>query len=290
MNGRHLLSLLILLSICASCTIDDIAESEPRMVVEGWIDHEGFPVVIVTTTVPISEEASDLSELKEHIIRWATVTVSDGEHDVVLTGTTDRRYFPPYIYTTSDMRGEAGKTYRLRVDYKTYHAEGITTIPSPVPLDSVRVLPCTNDTLWQIKAWFHDDPAERNYYKFFTCMGRESRMWLNSYMQTMDDSMFSPGEEICISVYKGRLVTRREHYVPYFTRNDTLLIKFAQMDSLSFAFWNQMEHNTTLGNSPLTASRRNPSFNVQGALGYWCGYGAVTWPVTIADSIGAARE
>ena len=274
----------------AACNTDYLVDAEPLLVVEGWIDHGDFPVVMVSTTVPIREERTDLSALKDYIARWATVTISDGTRDVVLTGRVDRRYFPPYIYTTSEMRGEAGKAYRLTVDYRTYHAEAVTTIPSPPALDSVRVLPCEEDTLWQINAWFHDTPTEHHYYKFFTRVGRDSRMWLSSYMQTLDAATFALGESVCTPVYKGRLVTRRERYVPYFTARDTVLVKLARMDSTSFAFWNQMEHNVTLGNSPLTASRRNPAFNMQGALGYWCGYGAVTWPITIADSIVSGRE
>lgn len=282
--------IVFLLLHVLGCTTDDEVESQPQMVVEGWVDAGEFPVVILTSTLPVSEHRSDLSNLKEHILRWATVTVDDGERSVVLTGKVDEKYFPPYIYTTSEMRGRAGRTYRLTVEYKNFHAEAETYVPQPVALDSVRVLPCDDDTLYQIKAWFRDNPAEKNYFKFFTCVGTTSRMWLSSYMQTLDDAMFSAGEEVCHTVFKGRIVTHRERYVPYFTSRDTLLVKFAQMDSVSFAFWNQMEHNMTLGNSPLTASRRNPSFNVRGALGYWCGYGSSVWPVTISDSIRHAKK
>lgn len=275
----------LLLHVLMACTTDYEVENQPSLVVEGWVDDGEFPVVILTTTLPVSEKRHDVSEIKEHIARWATVTVDDGERRVVLTGKVDKKYLPPYIYTTSEMRGRAGRTYRLTVEYKDFHAEAETYVPQPVALDSVRVLPCDDDTLYQIKAWFRDNPAEKNYYKFFTCVGTGSRMWLSSYMQTLDDAMFSPDEEVCHTVFKGRIVMHRNRYVPYYTSRDTLLVKFAQMDSVSFAFWNQMEHNMTLGNSPLTASRRNPSFNVRGALGYWCGYGATVWPVTIGDSI-----
>ena len=285
MKHIHLYILIILLAII-SCTENDEVQSTPALVVEGWIDHEGYPIVLVTTTIDVTEKATDLSALKDHIVRWATVTVDDGEHSVVLTGKVDRRYFPPYIYTTSAMKGKAGKSYHLTVDYDTYHAEATTTIPHPVPLDSVRVFRCKEpDTLYQVKAWFKDNPTEHNRYKFFTCVGTDKRMYLSSYMQTIDDAMLSPGEEICVSVFKGRLVTERTRYVPYFTRKDTISVKFAQMDSTSFTFWNQMEHKMTLGNSPLSASRYNPSFNLHGALGYWCGYGAVTWPIILSDSI-----
>ena len=69
----------------------------PEIVVEGWIEDGGFPVVMVTTSVPVSSEYEKWDSLEDHLVRWAKVTVSDGENEVVLTGKMDRNYFPPYI-------------------------------------------------------------------------------------------------------------------------------------------------------------------------------------------------
>jgi hypothetical protein len=116
-------------------------------------------------------------------------------------------------------------------------------------------------------------------------MGRRSRMFFSSYMQTLSNEVFAPGEKVEANVYKGRLVTERDTYVPYFKESDTLLVKFASMDSLSFRFWEQMERNMTLGNFPMTSVKKNPQTNIRGGLGYWCGYGAMDYPIVIADSI-----
>lgn len=278
--------LLLPLFILSSCLTDYEVDTPLQLVVEGWIDSGDFPVVIVTTTVPVTEERQELDELGQYILRWARVAISDGEEEVVLTGKLDRRYFPPYVYTTSRLRGKPGVRYHLTVDYKDFHAEAETTIPQPVPLDSLRVSRChDSDTLYQVHAFFHDDLAERRYYKFFTCMGRRSRMFFSSYMQTLSNEVFAPGEEVEANVYKGRLVTERDTYVPYFKESDTLLVKFASMDSLSFRFWEQMERNMTLGNFPMTSVKKNPQTNIRGGLGYWCGYGAMVYPIVIADSI-----
>ena len=38
------------------CQGNDELTTKPRLVVEGWIDDGGFPVVMLTTTVNISKE------------------------------------------------------------------------------------------------------------------------------------------------------------------------------------------------------------------------------------------
>ena len=111
-------------------------------------------------------------------------------------------------------------------------------------------------------------------------------MYLSSYIQTLNNAVFTPGEEVDISVLRGRMITdARNDYIPYFTKKDTVVVKFAHMDSLSYLFWNQMEHNMTLANLPITSAKKNPHFNVKGGIGYWCGYGAKLYPIVIGDSI-----
>ena len=282
----RILPYLLLSFFAVACNADYEVDNDPRLVVEGWIDSGGHPIVILTSTVPITEKRNNLDDLGNYIIRWARVTVSDGEEEVVLTGKLDYRYFPPYFYTTSHIRGEVGKTYRMTVSYKDFYAEAETTIPQPVPLDSLRVLPCeSNDTLWQLRAYFHDDQLQTRYYKFFTCMGRRSLMPLSSYMQTLTNEVFAHGNGADVSVFRGRLVTEHNDYIPYFTQRDTMLVKFVTMDETSFRFWNQMEHNMALSKLPMTTTKKNPASNMRGALGYWCGYGATVYPVVVGDSV-----
>ena len=91
---HRLLPLLFVLLLVA-CNTDDQVDDQPTLVVEGWIDNDGFPTVLLTTTVPITKKPHKINELGDHILRWARVAVNDGEQEVVLTGKLDRRYFPP---------------------------------------------------------------------------------------------------------------------------------------------------------------------------------------------------
>ena len=126
---KKLIIILLALIIAAGCSFPDMYDYEPQIVVEGWIEDGGYPVVIVTSTVPVTGDYRYWDEMQDHIIRWAKVTVSDGEKDVVLTGKMDNDYFPPYVYTTSRLKGESGKTYTLTVEYSKRTVTARTTIP-----------------------------------------------------------------------------------------------------------------------------------------------------------------
>ena len=158
--------LLLLACLCVGCEETEVKQVPPQLVVEGWIDSGGFPIVKLTTTVPVSKQAQSTDSLDRFLVRWAKVTVSDGTREVVLTGMPNRDYFPPYIYTTSEMRGEVGKTYTLKVDYQDFHAHAVTTIPKPVALSRISAEKIPLYPEWfKLRIDFKDDPTTTDYYK-----------------------------------------------------------------------------------------------------------------------------
>ena len=96
MRKIYLLLILMpaLLSAFASCTPQVVDE---HLVVDGWIEDGGYPVVIVTSSFPTLEKRWTQDDLAKHVLRLATVTVSDGENSVTLVGQRNDDYFPPYM-------------------------------------------------------------------------------------------------------------------------------------------------------------------------------------------------
>ena len=128
--------ILLALLALASCRKDE-TPGESRLVVEGWIENGGHPVVMLSESIGITTgQQMSVRDFMDHMARWAKVTVSDGENSVVLTGVPDPEYFPPYVFTTDRIVGEVGKSYSLKVEYKDYVATATTVIPVPVPLDT----------------------------------------------------------------------------------------------------------------------------------------------------------
>ena len=77
-----------------ACDDSDLTVDTPQsVVVEGWIENGEFPIVIITKTLPVTTEYQDMSDLSDYLVRWAKVTVSDGERSVVLTGLYDESYY-----------------------------------------------------------------------------------------------------------------------------------------------------------------------------------------------------
>ena len=275
---------MALSALLLSCSGDYLPEQNDELVVEGWIEDNGFPVVILTKNINISNKYQSLDSLSSCIVRWAKVTVSDGEKSVVLTGRYMKGYTPPYIYTTSHFRGEAGKTYLLTVEYGDFHATATTTIPNTQKIDELTVERCAqSDTLYQISLRYNDDEAEQNYSQICTRVGgRDVRQYLAAYLGTIDNRVVKPKTKI--PVYRGRDINTLD-YTPYYTINDTVAVKFAHIDRTSYNFWYDYTRNLTTAGNMFFATAASLRSNIIGGTGYWCGMGSDIKYVAIRDCV-----
>ena len=266
--------IVFLATMLTSCDEDHLAVTQPQLVVEGWIEDGGYPVVIVTSSIPISEEYMPAETLSDYIVRWATVTVYCGEDSAVLTGKYDKGYFPPYIYTTSRMKGEQGKNYSLKVEYKDMVATATTTIPPRPDVMRFRLEKCEDsDTMYQVKAVFTDNKEEKNYYQLFSKVGAENKQYLASYLGSIDDDVL--GDTTEVAVYRGHEVLSTMEYTPYFRPNDTISVKLSQIDEASFHFWDDYIKILSLSHNPFMAPQRSIRYNIVNGSGYWCGMNSV---------------
>lgn len=265
---------VVLLLLTTACQADIMAPVRSELVVEGWIENGKPPIVVLTQTIPVSEEEQTMGDLGKYLVRWAKVTVSDGEKEVVLTGRYDDRYFPPFLYTTGNLMGEVGKTYRLTVEYNDFYATAETSIPSVPKVEKYTLTRNTdNDSLYHLKALLYDPPHERNYYQFFTQTNAENRHFVVAFMGTIDDALINERTEV--PIYRGHQL-KEVNYTPYFYLNEPVGVKCVQMDETAFRFWSAyMEAQSMNGNMFLTTFRNLPT-NIQGGIGYWCGYGSTT--------------
>lgn len=280
-------SVLITTCVCwlAACTNFNADDDTivPKMIVEGWIENGGFPVVMLTRSLPVSSEYQQIDNLSDYIIRWAKVSISDGKNSYVLTGKFDKGYFPPYIYTTSRMRGEVGKTYTITVEFRDMYATASTRIPPPPDNCSFRVEKTSeSDKLFQIKAHFVDVPTEKNYYQFFTRVGTTSKQYLASYLGSVDDAVLNGETEMV--VMKGHRLDEKD-YSPYFTIDDTVSVKFAQVEETSYRIWDSYTKLLSLSSNMFLSTSSNIETNIIGGYGYWCGYGVITDHIVIKDSV-----
>lgn len=263
--------LMLLLAALTGCEKDVLPPHKSILVVEGWIEDEGFPVVILTESLPVSQDYTSLDNISDYLVKWAKVTVSDGEQTEILIGKYEKGYFPPYVYTTSRIKGKAGRSYTLTVEYGDYYATAATTIPEPPTIDYISIKKCADaDTLYQIDLTFQSKPS--NYYQIFTRVGGDNRQFIASYLGCYDGKVLSP--QSTLPVYQGYKRTgKSSYYTPYFHYNDTLSIKLANLDEAGFRFWDSYTKNLSLQGNLFLASYVNFPTNINGGIGYWCGMG-----------------
>lgn len=258
------------LLIVGGCSEDFSDTVKSQMIVEGWIESGGFPVVRVTRSVPITSDYVSLDSLEKHVLKWARVTISDGEKEVVLTGRYSNRYFPPYIFTTYDMEGVEGKTYTLKVQYGDMYAHSVTSIPKRVLLDSIAMIPAeSKEEGYYIKAYIADSLAQKDYYLFMVRTDMRKYEYYPAYLGLFDDTMITNKG---IFVYRGRNNLDRA-YTTYFLPDEDIDLKLLHVDVQTFNFWRSFNVMTDFSKIPGLPSQLNLRGNVEGALGYWFGYG-----------------
>ena len=248
-----------------------------HLVLEGWIDSDGHPMVLLSETMPVGDEEISLKDVLSNIAKWAKVSVSDGDKTVLLTGTVDPRYYPPYVYTTSEITGVPGKTYTVDVEYKDYHATASTTIPEPVPLDKLYCVPLL-DTLYRVMCGFTDPPEPGNYYKVFTKTEGKDTRYQSSVMAMASDEVFEGYTEIYLWSTQ-RLM--KYLYFPDICYGDELCVKFCTTDRSTFRYWENYEVTLATNANAMYYFDADLEANVHGALGYWAGYGVSEYKIKI---------
>ena len=262
----HIL-LLAFLVISACSKTEEVGRSQ--LVVEGWIENGQHPIVMVSESIGIATDREmDTKGILDHIAKWAKVSISDGTRTEILTGIPDPEYFPPYIFTTSNITGEVGKSYTLKVEYKDYKMEATTRIPEPVPIEKVYVQSVT-DTTASLRVCFTDPPQTGQYYKIFTrTEGKDSHYHPSALTNVSDESLDGYTEMFIYSTQ--RLMDFVDF--PNIHVGDVLWIKLCTMDRAGYNYWNNFE--IMLASNMLSMFYESDlESNMEGALGYWTGYG-----------------
>lgn len=270
--------------ILISCENTDQPEIS-QIVVEGYIDNGKFPIVFVSKAIPLTSEVQEL-DIMDYCIRWAKVSINDGNNEVVLTGKWDDGYFPPYIYTTTHIRGIENNKYTIKVEYENFKATATTSIPTKPIVDSIKIIPTEVDSLCQIKLCITDNPEERNFYKIFVkkYTNKYNKQWLSSYLGIVSDEVLDNSNEILVN--QASYIVDNNDFIPHFSYNDIISIKFAQIDENAYNFWNDYENQTSFSRNPLFPLSENLTTNIDGGFGCWYGCNAVYIDLSLCNYYG----
>lgn len=278
--ATYLLAAMLL--FMAGCKADYDNDEPSQLVVEGWIDDGEFPMVFVTRSVPVSENYQNIADLGQYLERWAKVTISDGEREEVMVGRLNRSYSPPFYYTTSYMRGETGKTYRLHIESPDgLTADAETTItPETAVIDSFWVTPAeSSDTLYQLHAHVNLKASTAQYFKIFSQTNEDVYTMLSSMLGVFSREMIGNGD---IVIHRGRKNLKKD-YVSSFSINEVVQVKLVALSEKQYQFWRSFEDMMSLSRNPLFPATDNMPSNISTGMGCWFGYTSRSYIVPISS-------
>ena len=266
--------------VLTSCNNDDISKQisvESKIVVEVSIEEGYVAKVVLSRSVPIGV-AVDSSTILNYVIRSAKITVSDGEKEEVLRLKRDNDRIPPFVYFGSEIIGEAGNTYTLKIEYLNKRISGTTTIPQSVPIlsaDYIKDKPADKNGYVFIK--FKDPVNEKNFYQVETLLDKHDSIYIPAlYGNLNDDNFIAP--VVSFQIFRGKSFSFEDHsdYKPNFEDGDLIYVKLRTMNKEGFEFWNSWQNEIINGQSPIFPNTTSLKSNIDGGIGVWSGYGQQT--------------
>ncbi|KRB56246.1 DUF4249 domain-containing protein [Flavobacterium sp. Root186] len=264
--------------IITSCSKEDFSEQkslESKIVVEGWIEEGDFANVLLSSSIPVTD-VIDSTNVLNHVIRSAKITISDGVNSEVLRVKNDKNRIPPFVYFGSTLKGEAGKEYSIKIEYLNRVVEAVTSIPKSVQLKSAAYIKKNPiDTTGYIFVKFDDPSAEKNYYQIATKIDGEEPIFVPSFYGNLDDKNFE-SSSISVQINRGVLLFPKTKFTPYFADGDLIYVKLRTQTKEALDFWNSWQNEIVNSKNPIYPSNTSLKSNIKGGIGIWAGYGQST--------------
>jgi hypothetical protein len=278
------ISLGLVFSSCEKTITFRPNDSEPVVVVEATIENGQAPVVILSQSLNYFSQIS--TELVANsFIRNAEVTISNGSttHKLKEYKMPVANGYTVYYYSTDSANlntafsGEFGKAYHLMVKTGEKEYTATTTIPqltkkidslwwedAPTSADPDKVI---------VMGRFVDPPGLGNYTRYFTSV--DGLPFLPGFTSVLDDQL-TDGVTYNLQVEKGVNRNNDVNLAEYafFTKGDSVVVKYCNIDKATFDFWRTMEYSYSNIGNPFASPNKVLSNIHGGGLGYFGGYAA----------------
>ena len=300
MKRIYFLLFTIVLFFSCQTEIDvEIPTYYNKIVVEGYIENDQYPMVSLYRSMPYFSTMSLEYLINSVVIRDARVFVipSNGvEHELFINHILAPNWNYPlfYAYTTQTLIGELNTSYTLRIEWdgKIYTSE--TSILETFDLDSVGFVPRFGrteiDSVANLRIKMTDDGLKDNFYQFKVKIHNEEfqdRLWITTIPAAFDNSPFR-GQTFNYEIIRGAPSTifmpemtereLRRYLRGNYRVGDTVYLKYARLDYGGYRFWQSANGELTFGQNPFmspTPIISNITSNTgEKCLGVWCGSAA----------------
>ena len=277
----YLLLTVIVFSSCEKTIHFEPNNASTVLVVDATVESGRPPLVILSKSLDYFSQITP-EILAGSFVRNADVYVSTGSttHKLKEYAYPNVGGYTLYYYTIDSSNlstaiiGQFNTSYQLRIVKDNLEYTANTTIPLLAKkIDSLWWKPApdnpdTNKVVLMSRVT--DPPGLGNYIRYFTQVNDSA--FFPGLASVFDDQIVD-GTTYDIQVEKG--VDRNENIdlenYSFFTRGDSITVKFTNIDKATFDFWRTMEFNySSIGNPFATPGK--VLGNVKGALGYFGGY------------------
>lgn len=266
-------TLILLLSGCIKA-VDSEDKFRYNLVVDGRIEQGRGATVMLSQSMPYREEY-DEEAFREVVIKWAKVTIIHNDREEVLVGRRVEDYPTGYIYSGSDILGEVGESYTLRVEYSKRVWEATTTIVEPIELHDIEIIAIDEDN-YTIEATL---PATHHPCSIDCAIGDSQY-----YAPTLLGS-YAPSDtprRIVINRPMENLI-RDDHDI-HFHPSEVVRLRVNTLTEFAYDYWRKWEDNFLNSVNPIFPSTSNLPTNISnGGLGIWAGYGTSYHRVTVGN-------
>jgi len=253
---------------------------ESKIVVDGYIESNGFASVFLTRSSPFLTEYDSASVIASFInTAKITLSCSNGDSEI-LTLFRQHVFFPPFVYKSIRMKGIAGERYTLTISTggKTVTAE--TSIPEPPNPSSAIMTQNTDSTglltfqmmnssnvpdyvfiqYKSIKADQNFHPAGIPVYKLEESIG----LLKINVLRCTENNLYltNPQKGLYAGWPKGM-----------FALQDTVLVKIGRIDVTSYQVLKSLFADDAVRNNPFAFNSAGIQSNVKGGIGRWTGIG-----------------
>jgi hypothetical protein len=305
---KKYLSFLLLMSLLAtSCTKEvkiDIPGYEEKLVIDGQIEPGSPPFVILSTTKNIYDP-TDLQAYINSFVSGAKITVSNGVNTVVLDEICSDN-LPPgsealiselfgipaenlvgikiCAYTTfnTDIWGEIGKTYTLKVEHEGAEYTSSTTLKTPVGFDKTFWKPEANFPNYGL-GWARLSDPGSDYNAYFMQAKRINLDADGNQRDPLFKTIFNPSfndEFVNGTTFEFAFdspSSYEDDNVPsnvkgYYKIGDTVVTRLSQLDPQAYEFLEKKYVQINSAGNPFAVPTNIPSNIKGGALGAWIGY------------------
>lgn len=293
--GSYTVSALLTLLLITSCQKEvkvNLATTPPKLVVQGQIENNLPPIVLLTTSVGFFSSV-DFSTLQNIFVHDATVRVTDGrdtvrlrEYSIDTMGGT--MFYLWSIDTNSGSRfftGELERYYTLIIDYKGTTYTSTTKIPTPKGPDSLFFAPPnltppgTPKTALELFCSYKDPDTLGNYVRYFTSRNGDALYPGGLYSDELVNGKYLAS----VDLFAGFNDSAKANIdsLLFFYPGDTVLLKWCNIDKGVYDFWNTYQFSVQAGGNPFATPINLKSNISNGALGVWSGYGSIYYTAVV---------